>query len=427
MSLAAPDLASAAPRTKPLRVLHISASDNAGGSARATYRLHTGLKRLGADSRMLVGWRVTDDGTDIRLVGDHRLWMLDRLAGRLTERLSLQYLWYPSSFALPFRAWLRDADVVQLSNLHGGYFSHTVLPRLSRGRPVVWRLDDMWAFTGHCAYDLGCGRWKTGCGSCPILSDYPALRHDRTALLWRVKQRIYDRSSLTLVVPSRWMAGLVRESPLLQRHPVHVIPYGLDTEVFRPIPQAAARNVLGIDPARRVVLFGAHFASERRKGGEVLLDALARLPAQVQQRLELLVIGRESEHIRGQIPCPVRWLGALKDDRLLATVYAAADVFVLPTLADNLPNTILESMACGTPVVSFDVGGVAEAVRHRDTGYVARAGDAADLAEGIRLLLDDDAMRQRLGRRSHEVAEQEYGLELQARRFLALYEGLVHA
>lgn len=410
----------------PLRVLHISATDQAGGSARSASRVHAGLKRLGVSSRILVGWKSADAEADIGLIGAHKLWALDRLVDKVTERLSLQYLCYPSSMLLPRRRWVREADVVQLYNTHGNYFSHTVLPRLSRQRPVVWRLSDMWPFTGHCAYAFDCERWKTGCGRCPTLTDYPALRHDRTALLWRIKQRVYQRSSLSIVAPSRWIAGLARQSPLLGHCPVSVIPNGLDTEVFRPIPKATARQALHLDPEKQFVLFGAHFASDRRKGPGLLAQALERfagMPGAAD--IELLVIGRETATLKLPDALPVRRLGAIHDDPLLAVIYSAADVFVLPTLADNLPNGIIESMACGTPVVSFDVGGVSEAVRHMDTGYLARAQDAKDLARGLRVVLEDAPRRKAMGRRCREVVEEEYGLERQARRFLGLYQELL--
>jgi len=369
---------------------------------------------------MLVGWQSHDANGEIGLIGAHKLWVFDRLADKLTDSLSLQYLFYPSSFLLSFRRWFQEADIVQLYNTHGGYFSHTALPFLSRRKPIVWRLSDMWPMTGHCVYSYGCERWKTGCGSCPIVHEYPALRQDRTALLWRIKQRVYQASNLTIVAPSQWMAGLVKESPLLGRFPVHVIPNGLDPEVFRPIPKQAAREVLGLHPERKVVLFGAHFASERRKGGALLLEALARL----HQDIELLVIGRGATQFESSA-FPVRCLGPIHDDQLLAAVYSAADVFVLPTLADNLPNTVLESMACGTPVVSFEVGGVPELVRHMETGYVARYGDPADLAEGLQRLLGSQELRATLGSRCRQVVEQNYRLDLQARRFLELYHALI--
>lgn len=376
---------------------------------------------------MLVSLRVTEDPDVAPIWGTLPWRAADSMARRVTERLSLQYLLYPSSFGLLRHAWFREADVVQLYVTHGGYFSHTALALLTRRKPVVWRLSDMWAMTGHCAYSFDCERWKTGCGSCPLLSDEPALRVDWTAFLWRVKRWVYERSRLTLVAPSRWIAGLVAQSPLLQRFPVHLIPNGLDTDVFRPVPKAAAREVLGLDPSERVVLFSALDTAAPRKGGEFLRKALEILHAQDMQGCRLLVVGDGAESWRNVVRFPLTPMPVVRDDRMLAAIYSAADLFVLPTLAENLPNGILESMACGTPVVAFDVGGVGEAVRPMETGYLAQYMNADDLARGIGRLLEDEGVRQRLGRRCREVAEQEYSMDLQARRFQELYERILRS
>ena len=407
-----------------LSVLHISTSDNLGGSGRSAYRVHTGLRRLGVRSRMLVGVRATDD-PDVALIAGRGLGALDKLSNRITGRLSWQYLFYPSSLALPWRRWVRESDVVQLYNTHGGYFSHTVLPLIGRRRPVVWRLSDMWPLTGHCTYSFDCERWKTGCGSCPILSDPPELYRDTTARLWAVKNWVYARSRLTIAAPSKWIAGLARESPLLGRFDVHLIPNGLDTDVFRPVPKEEARARLGLDPARRVVLFSAELITDRRKGAAELQEALAHLSGRMGlPEVTLLVVGGGGDRWPSQPPFEVKTLGRVSDDEKMAAVYSAADIFVLPTVAENLPNGVLESMACGTPPITFDVGGCPDAVRHLETGYLAAYKDTKDLAAGIELLLADDELRARLGRRSREVVEAEYTLDLQARRFKQLYEEL---
>lgn len=405
-----------------LSVLHLSFWDNVGGSGRAAYRLHTAFRRLGARSRMLVALKATDD-PDVRVLGGRTFGRLDRLCGRAVDRLNLQYLFYPSSLMLPRMQWVRDADVLQVYNTHGGYLSHRALVRLSQARPVVWRLSDMWPLTGHCAYSYECERWKIGCGSCPHLDEFPALSRDTSALLWRIKDRTYARSRLTIVSPSQWLAGCVRASPLLSRFPVTVIPNGIDTAVFAPMPRTAARRELGIDPDHRVVMFGAASIADTRKGGHHLQQALERLPLALRQRLTVLLVGRGEWDVPAA--AQVKALGSIGDDRQLARAYAAADVFVLPTLAENLPNTALESMACGTPVVAFGVGGVPEAVRHLETGYVVTAGDAVGLAAGMERLLGDDLLRARLGRRSREVVLEEYEADRQARRFLDLYGDLV--
>lgn len=409
-----------------LSVLHISTFDNVGGSARQAYRLHTGLRRLGVRSRMLVGRQATDD-EDVNLIGDRILWLLDRACGKLTDRLDLQYLFYPSSFTLMRRRWFREADVVQIHNTHGAYFSHTALPFISKRRPVIWRLSDMWSMTGHCVYSYGCDRWLSGCGRCPILGDYPRLSSDRTALLWRVKQSLYARSDLTIAAPSRWIAGVASRSPLLGRFPIVVIPSGVDLEVFRPVAKQAARQVLGLRGDVEVILFAAQLLSEDRKGGSLLRAALARLPADRRNDVELLVMGKDSGSRAPLDSVRVHSLGEIRDDRLMATIYSAADVFALPTLADNLPNGIIESMACGTPVVSFDIGGVPELVRHMETGYLARPGDAVDFGRGLTLLLEDDELRRTLGERGLEVARLEYSQELLARRYVELYREAIAA
>lgn len=408
-----------------LSVLHISTADNVGGSARSAYRIHCGLRELGHRSRMLVGWKATDD-PDVGRVWPNGFWRIfDRISGEVGDRLGLQYLCLPSSRRLPRHQWVQEADVFQLYNTHGGYLNHTILPRLAAGRPIVWRLSDMWAFTGHCAYSYDCERWKTGCGSCPILEEYPPLRRDTTALLWKVKENIYRRCDITIVAPSRWIATLVRESPLLGRFPLHVIPNGLDTEVFRPIPKTVAREVLGLKPDAHVILFTGHSEEAPRKGAIYFREALGRLLGNLPFEVTLLVMGTSGGGWLDQVGFATRCVGVVTNDLFMSAIYSAADAFVLPTLADNSPNGVLEAMACGTPAVAFNVGGVPELVRHMETGYLAAYKDATDLARGIHLLLTDGSLRERLGRRCREVVENEHSMELQACRFVELYQDIL--
>jgi glycosyltransferase involved in cell wall biosynthesis len=252
------------------------------------------------------------------------------------------------------------------------------------------------------------------------------LRHDTTALLWKVKQRVYRRCDITVVAPSRWMASLVRESPLLGRFPLHFIPNGLDTEVFRPIPRTVAREVLGLKPDARVILTVGHDEEAPRKGGIYLREALQRLSGVLSSEVTLLVMGTSKAGWLNETGFSTCCVGTVSNDLFMAAVYSAADVFVLPTLADNSPNGVLESMACGTAAVAFNVGGVPEFVRHMETGYLGAYKDAEDLARGIALLLTDGELRERLGRRGRELVEAEHSLDLQARRFLDLYESLLH-
>src|SRR5919206_362795 len=283
-------------------------------------------------------------------------------------------------------------------------------------RPIVWLLQDQWAYTGHVAYSLDCERWRHGCGSCPYLDEYPRLRRDTTASLWRLKRAVYRRSRLTIIVPSRWMLELARSSPLLARFPMHRIPHGVDTEVFRPLPKDEARRRLGLPEDRPLVLFSASDLNEPRKGLHLLEEALVRMDDP-----PLLALAGA-----GEIPRRVEtaWLGSIGDDEVLAQAYSAADVLAVPTVADALTQTAIESIACGTPCVAFDRGGVTDVVAHLDTGYQARFGDVDDLARGLATVLED---AERFAPRCREVAEREFSVDVQVRRYVALYEEVLAA
>lgn len=376
---------------------------------------------------MFVREKMSDDA-DVRAISEGYLQILDRISYHTFERLSLQYLFYPSSFMLLKDPWFKGADIVQLFNTHNNYFSHTVLPLISRRRPIVWRFSDMWAITGHCAHALMCERWKTGCGLCPNLSVYPELRWDFTALLWRIKKSVYQRSALNVVTPSKWLADLARQSPLLDGFPVHRIPNGIDTAIFHPIDKQQAREQLGIDRSKHVILFSSHLIMNSLKGGALLEEALTRVGSQVNRdQLLLLVVGHGAADWQTREDFPVQRIGHVTNDQEMARVYSAADVFVLPSLAENFPNAVLESMACGTPAVTFDVGGCPELVRHMETGYLARYKDAIDLANGIETVLRDSELRRRMAGRALEIVRVEYALPLEARRFRGLYEDIVRS
>lgn len=406
-----------------MNVLHLSFRDNAGGSGRAAYRLHRSLQARGFTSRMLVARRSTKDA-DVQLITFGLLKKLDDLCGAISRPLALDSVFYPSSFALKYRPWFREADVIQIYNTHGGYLSHTAFPGWSRERPLVWRLSDMWAFTGHCAYSYECERWKTGCGACPHLDNPYLLARDSTALLWKIKKAVYARSKLTIVAPSQWMAECVKASPLLGHFTVRLIPNGIDTALFHPM-RRAAREVLGLDPDKKLILFGAELVTQERKGVKYFIEALERLDPVWRGKIAVLLVGLGSDRLALPPGFEAKRFGMVNDDRLVAAIYAAADITVMTTLADNLPNALLEALACGTPAVAFKIGGVPDAVRHLETGWLAAPRSAEEVATGLETLLEDDALRGRLGVRAREVAVSEYTLELQAGRFAALYEGVV--
>ncbi|MEZ5618829.1 MAG: glycosyltransferase family 4 protein [Rhodocyclaceae bacterium] len=416
--------------TKPARnVLHFSATDNEGGSGRSAYRIHNGLRELGWRSRMIVGTKVTrDPDVDTAHGGSRALKWTGYLIDKATRKAGLAYQWQPWGGRLRRHPWLNGADVIQLYNLHGGYFPIRLLPAMSRRAPLIWRLSDMWPMTGHCVYSGTCEKWTSGCGGCPIPGDYVELGIDTSAFLWRQKSRLYAKCDITIVAPSSWTERLARESPLLGRFQVRRIPNGLDTRIFKPIPRQAACEILHYDPAVKRILFVAHGLDDNpRKGGAYLMEALKHVGPLPGVELLLAGVGGESWE-NADLPIRVRRAGYVTDDRLMAALYSCADMIVVPSPVENLPNTLLEAMACGVPAVAFDTGGMADAVHDGVTGHLVRSGDAAALAAAIRQMLGGDGeQRARMGVESRRLIEREFSSEIQAERFAALYDEIIDA
>ncbi|MBW4649280.1 MAG: glycosyltransferase family 4 protein [Kastovskya adunca ATA6-11-RM4] len=400
-----------------MNVLHINQSDLAGGAAIAGYRLHQGLLAQGVDSRLLVGEvRTSSD----RVAAIQRKYRLENQLFRFTKHLGLNYLNIVNTFDIPQHAFYKEADILNFHNLHTGYFNYLALPSLVKNKPAVCTLHDMWSFTGHCAYSYECDRWKIGCGKCPYPDTYPAIQRDNTRLEWTLKNWVYRQSNLTMVTPSQWLTEQVKQS-MLNQFPIHYIPYGIDTEAYQPLECEQCRSLLGIPAGKKVLMFCAASLTDARKGGKLLLSALSSLPAALKAETVLLILGEGGEAISEAVGIPTLNLGYVSSDRLKAIAYSAADLFIFPTQADNLPLVLQESMACGTPMVSFKVGGVPDLVRPGITGYLAQPEDVEDFCNGIVQLLEDRELRDRLSQQCRTIALEEYPLKLQAERYIKLY------
>lgn len=404
-----------------MKILHVNQSDVSGGAAIAAYRLHQGLLAQQIESHLLVG-KATIKSDRVAEVSRSR--RVEAQLARLTNELGLNYLNHINTFGVSKHSFYKQADILNFHNLHTGYFNYLAIPSLTKTKPAVFTLHDMWSFAGHCAYSYDCDRWKTGCGQCPYLEIYPAIRRDNTRLEWKLKDWVYSQSNLTIVTPSRWLTEQAQQS-MLNRFSIHHIPYGIDTEIYQPLDSEQCRAVLGIPTHKNVLMFGADSLSDNRKGGDLLFQALSCLPDALKADTVLLMIGSNSESISKAIGMQTIELGYVGSDRLKAIAYSAADLFIFPTRADNLPLVLQESMACGTPMVSFKVGGVPDLVRPGITGYLATPEDADDFSIGIVQLLEDEALRDRMGRNCREIALEEYPLKLQAQRYLELYRQLL--
>ncbi len=420
---------------KKMRVVHLSTNDISGGAARAAYRLHRALLTLGCQSQMLVANRRSTDPT-VQVIGPatNVLSMAQRRwRGWRIWRAMQPYLATRPQGLEPFsddrsrygRELVRTLPPCDVITLHwvAGLIDYASFFRLApRRAPIVWRLSDQHPFTGGCHYDEGCGRYTASCGACPQLGSHD--EHDLSHQIWARKRAALARvppGRLHIVALNRWMAAEAQRSSLFGHLPVHIIPNGLDTSTFAPYNQSYARAVLDLPQQAKIVLFVAASVNNRRKGFALLVEALAGLSDLPD--LHLVAIGRNPPTLNA--PITQHALGAIDDDTRLALVYSAADLFVIPSLQDNMPGTVLEALACGTPVVGFDTGGVSELVRPGQTGLLAPVGDVPGLRAAIRQLLTNESERQALRRLCRAVALAEYRQELQAQRYLDLYRAIL--
>jgi glycosyltransferase involved in cell wall biosynthesis len=414
-----------------LKITHLSAPEFWGGAARAAFRLHQGLLRIGADSDFLVQYP-TNEGKGV-LQFRPRTSLYARMERRF-KRYQLQQSRKAAFSRRPAGASLftddrseygsdalRQAAGSNIINLHwiSGFFDyHSFFRDLQPQQQVVWTLHDMNPITGGCHHAGGCSRFHDVCGCCPQLAS--ADPHDLSNEVWKRKQASYQSSGsnpICAVTPSHWLAGEVKKSSLMAKISVRVIPNGLDTESFQPRDKSAAREALGIPADARVVLFAAHSLDDRYKGFNVLIEALSKISHITG--LYLLTLGRGK--ISETSPVAGKSLDLIHDEGVLPLVYSAADIYALPTFQDNFPNTTVESLACGTPVIASDVGGVSEIVRDNGTGLLVKAGEAEPLAAAISGLLADEGKRARLAAECRRVAVAEYSVDLQSARYAELY------
>ena len=397
-----------------MNILHISTLDNVGGAARVAYSLKEGYKHLGHNSQILVG-RKSGDWEDIVQIPKKRL---QKITSLIFNKLSLQYLGYFNTFKIKNFKEFSNADIVNLHNLHGDYFNFLALPGLTKSKPTVWTLHDHWAITGRCAFSYGCDKWQTGCGDCPDLAYYPASKRDTSKLIWKLKKWTYKRSNLVIVTPSKWLKNLVENSILADKE-IHIIYNGVDHKKFHPMTKSVIRNQLGLPEDKLILMFIANGGvRNRQKGGDYLFDALKRVNT---KNVFFLDIG-SSDELDKIMHRDVDYLSIpYVHDEDLPGYYAASDLLIFPSIAENCPLVVLEAMACGTPVIAFNTGGVPELVDHMKTGYVAEYKNSDDLATGVERFLSDDVLRAKAGILARQRVEDKFTLDQQVDNYLMLY------
>ena len=394
-----------------------------GGAARAAYRIHQSFKAEDVRSRMLVKRAISDDWTV-----QNKKTKINELTGqvksalnsavRRTMRTENAVLHSPSIFGSNWVNQLNNSenDVINLHFLAFETMSISDIGAIQK--PLVWTLHDMWAFCG-CEHYTEDFRWRSGYNK----NNRPVNEagFDLNKWAWKRKLKHWKRP-FHIVTPSNWLANCVRESSLMSHWPVSVIPYSIDTQIWRPLGRNFARSILGLPENVPLLLFGAvGGAKDPRKGFDLLEKALSYLKEEMPD-LEIVIFGQSRPEHTHDFGFNIHYMGRLHDDTSLALLYSAVDTFVLPSRQDNLPNTGLEAQSCGTPVVAFNTGGLPDIVVHKKTGYLAEAFDAIDLAAGIHWVLKDEQRFLKLQLAARKRACEEWSQTRNANCYREVYE-----
>lgn len=363
-------------------IFHFSNQIVPGGAAKAARSIHASLLKAGMPSRMLP--------TPMNGFFD-KVWAL---VTAYYDKVPLQFYrnrkrtaFSTANTGIPLKKLMMepDAEVLHLHWVHDGYmgFQQMKALRAFSGKKVI-SLHDSWWITGGCNVTHGCDRWMQGCGACPQLQSNSS--NDFSSRHFAMKRKVVQHMKPVIICASRWMYERVKQSPIMQGLQVERVPYPIDTNVFKPLAGETARELLNLPQGKKLVLFGAVDIDDTNKGYAFFRDAMNQL---ADDTVEIVIFGN-TDPSRLQLNKKVHLMGRLHDEVTLSLAYNAANVFVAPSLEDNFPNTVLESIACGTPVTAFAIGGMPDMIEHGKNGYLARKGDVADMVQGIRVCLEQE-------------------------------------
>ncbi len=399
-----------------------------GGAGKAAARLNEALNRIGENSRLFVKFKETNNETIEKVESKELKNILIEDIARyyfhenIREGATLASVMYPS-IGLDYLEQLKALDVINLHWIPGLISLENIVKIHNLNKPIVWTLHDQNPFTGVCHYTDGCVKYKESCSNCP------QLVKDEFNIASKILELKVNNmpKDIVVVTPSKWLAEIAKESKVFKNNRVEVIPNSLDTEIFRPIEKNIAKRELGIESDVKIILFGAGELTEKRKGFKYLLDATEYLKQDIYiqellklNRLLILTFGRNNKAL-DDMNIPYMELDYIHDEEKLANIYSAADVMVIPSLQDNLPNTMLESIACGTPVVGFDCGGLRDCIIEDQTGYLCEVKDSHKLALNTIKAIKN----QSLSKRCREVCLEKYTFGIQGNAYRNLYLELI--
>ena len=411
-----------------MRVLIVNTSERTGGAAVAANRLMKALNNNGVKAKMLVRDKESDALTVVGLPKSpmlhwHFLWERFVIFYRL--HFSRKHLFEvdianTGSDITRLREF-QEADVIHLHWINQGMLSLKGIQKILRsGKPVVWTMHDIWPATAICHLTLGCHYFINRCANCKYLPGGGGSS-DLSSRIWQKKQQILADGNIYYVACSRWLESEAKSSALLKGQKITSIPNPIDTHIYKKGNKQEARQRLGLPLDKKLILFASQRVTNVNKGMSYLVDACRQLGDLTKDLCEVVILGGHAEEVLEQLPMKAHPLGYINDEQRVVDVYNAADVFVLPSLSENLPNTIMEAMACGVPCVAFKVGGIPEEINHLKNGYVAAYRDAADLAKGIAWVLQEADYESLSSQAVHKVTHC-YSQQSVAVKYLDVYQ-----
>lgn len=413
-----------------MKVLIVNTSERTGGAAIAANRLMMALKNNGVKANMLVRDKQTDQMAVVSIPTSWKLtvkFVWERLVILFANRLSYKNIFQVdiantgTDISQMFE--FKQADVIHLHWVNQGYLSLKNLKAIMQsGKPVVVTMHDMWYFTGICHYSGECDKYVTKCEQCPLL--YGGIGGDWARNVFEKKRKLFMSHNVIFVGCSQWISDLCRRSRLAKGHTILSIPNAIDTSLFAPMDKKTARIDTRLPHDKFLLLFGSQRITDKRKGFDYLAEAcniIKKRNPELVNRIGVVVLGENSDKVKSQLPFNVYPVDYVSNQNDLVRLYNAVDVYVTPSLQDNLPNTIVEAMSCGIPCVGFNVGGIPEMIDHKHNGYVANYQDAEDFANGIEWCMKSDCYEQ-LCMNARDKANQTYSQASVAHRYSEVYE-----
>ncbi|EKE06676.1 MAG: glycosyl transferase, group 1/2 family protein [uncultured bacterium] len=393
-----------------MNILQIGTTDKRGGASAVAWSLKEYVDKNGGKSTMFVADKLSKSD-DVFVI------KRNKIRRYLSFLFSTEDL-YKTDWILKTKEF-KEADVVHCHNLHGRFFNLATLQKMSLIKPVVWTLHDEWAITPHCAYTFEGSSITEGFFDCPNKEMSPRLLWHNEKVIKSKKKKIYDNSKLNIVVPSLWLKKRLEQS-ILSKHNIKLIYNGIDTNKFKKINKQEARKKLKLPKDKKIVLFLADGGINNPwKGWNYTMKVVKEF--EEKENVIFLCVGN-NENMEKENTKKIMYVGIV-DNNILNEYYSACDVILITSLADNFPLIVLEAMSCGLPVVSFDTGGIKEAVIHQENGYIAGYKNIKEIIEGLNLFLEKDSNEiEQISYKNINRISQEFSLSKMLESYADLYQ-----